>query len=36
MKRKTFDEMAKAWPQLEGLRQLRHMRDKMRKTGRRA
>jgi DNA polymerase-1 len=31
MKRKTFDEMAKAWPQLEGLRQLRHMRDKMRK-----
>ena len=31
MKRRTFDEMAKAWPQLEGLRQLRHMRDKMRK-----
>jgi DNA polymerase I len=31
MKRETFDEMAKAWPQLEGLRQLRHMRDKMRK-----
>ena len=31
MKRKTFDEMSKGWPQLEGLRQLRHTRDKMRK-----
>jgi hypothetical protein len=31
MKRKTFDEMSKGWPQLEGLRQLRHVRDKMRK-----
>jgi len=31
MRRKTFDEMSKGWPQLEGLRQLRHTRDKMRK-----
>jgi DNA polymerase I len=31
MRRKTFEEMCKAWPQLEGLRQLRHIRDKMRK-----
>jgi hypothetical protein len=31
MKRKTFDAMSKGWPRLEGLRQLRHMRDKMRK-----
>ena len=32
MRRKTFEEMSKAWPQLEELRQLRHMRDKMRKV----
>jgi DNA polymerase I len=31
MRRKTFDEMSKGWPQLEGLRQLRHTRDKRRK-----
>lgn len=31
MRRKTFEEMSKAWPQLEDLRQLRHARDKMRK-----
>jgi DNA polymerase family A len=31
MKRKTFEAMCKGWPQLEDLRQLRHMRDKMRK-----
>jgi hypothetical protein len=31
MRRKTFEEMSKGWPQLEGLRQLRHARDKMRK-----
>jgi hypothetical protein len=31
-KGKTFDEMSKAWPQLEELRQLRHMRNKMRKV----
>jgi hypothetical protein len=30
-KRKVFEEMAKGWPQLEELRQLRHARDKMRK-----
>ena len=30
-KRKTFEDMAKGHPQLEGLRQLRHARDKMRK-----
>lgn len=32
MRRKTFDEMSKGWPQLEELRQLRHARDKMRKV----
>ena len=32
MRKKTFDDMAKAWPQLEDLRQLRHARDKMRKV----
>jgi hypothetical protein len=32
MKRKTFEEMSKGWPQLEELRQLRHARDKMRKV----
>src|SRR5262249_43716549 len=31
MKRKTFEEMSKGWPQIEELRQLRHARDKMRK-----
>ena len=31
LKRKTFEDMAKGHPQLEGLRQLRHARDKMRK-----
>jgi DNA polymerase-1 len=31
MRRKTFEEMSKGWPQLERLRQLRHARDKMRK-----
>jgi DNA polymerase family A len=31
MRRKTFEDMSKGWPQLEGLRQLRHVRDKMRK-----
>ena len=31
MQRKTFEDMSKGWPQLEGLRQLRHTRDKMRK-----
>jgi DNA polymerase I len=30
MKRKTFEEMGKAYPQLEKLRQLRYVRDKMR------
>ena len=30
MKRKTFEEMSKGYPQLEELRQLRHARDKMR------
>ena len=30
MKRKTFEEMSKGYPQLEDLRQLRHIRDKMR------
>ena len=30
MQRKTWEEMSKGWPQLEALRQLRHMRDKMR------
>jgi DNA polymerase I len=32
MRRKTFEEMSKGWPQLEGLRQLRYARDKMRKV----
>jgi hypothetical protein len=32
MKRKTFEDMSKGWPQLEDLRQLRHTRDKMRKV----
>jgi hypothetical protein len=32
MKRKTFEEMSKGWPQLDELRQLRHARDKMRKV----
>ena len=32
MRRKVFEEMSKGWPQLEELRQLRHMRDKMRKV----
>jgi DNA polymerase I len=31
MRRKTFEDMSKGQPQLEGLRQLRHARDKMRK-----
>jgi hypothetical protein len=31
MRRKVFEEMARAYPQLEDLRQLRHTRDKMRK-----
>jgi DNA polymerase I len=31
MRRKTFDSMAKGWPQLEDLRQLRFTRDKLRK-----
>ena len=30
-KDKTFQAMSKSWPQLEGLRQLRHARNKMRK-----
>jgi hypothetical protein len=30
MRRKTFENMSKGFPQLEPLRQLRHMRDKMR------
>jgi DNA polymerase-1 len=32
MKRKTFEDMSKGWPQLEELRQLRHARDKMRRV----
>jgi DNA polymerase I len=32
MKRKTFESMSKAFPQLEDLRQLKHARDKMRKV----
>ena len=32
MRRKTFESMAKGWPQLEDLRQLRYMRDKMRRV----
>ncbi|WP_426609321.1 DNA polymerase [Bradyrhizobium sp. McL0616] len=31
LRRRTFDGMAKAWPELEALRQLRYARDKMRK-----
>jgi DNA polymerase-1 len=31
MRRKTFEDMTKGFPQLEALRQLRHSRDKMRK-----
>ena len=31
LRRKTFESMAKAWPELEALRQLRHTRDKMRR-----
>jgi DNA polymerase I len=31
MRRKTFESMAKAWPQVEPLRQLRYIRDKLRK-----
>jgi hypothetical protein len=31
MRRKTFESMAKAYPQLEPLRQLRYIRDKLRK-----
>ena len=31
MRRKTFEDMSKGWPQLEELRQLRHTRDKMRR-----
>lgn len=31
MRRKTFEDMTKGFPQLEALRQLRHTRDKMRK-----
>ena len=31
MRRKTFEDMTKGWPQLEELRQLRHARDKMRR-----
>ena len=30
MRRKTFESMAKAYPQLEPLRQLRYVRDKLR------
>jgi DNA polymerase-1 len=32
MRRKTFEEMSKGWPQLEELRQLRYARDKMRRV----
>ena len=32
MRRKTFEDMSKGWPQLEALRQLRYARDKMRKV----
>jgi DNA polymerase-1 len=32
LKRKTFENMTKGYPQLENLRQLRHTRDKMRKV----
>jgi DNA polymerase family A len=32
LRRKTFESMCKAWPQLEDLRQLRYARDKMRRV----
>lgn len=32
MRRKTFEDMSRGFPQLEALRQLRHTRDKMRKV----
>jgi hypothetical protein len=32
LQRKTFEAMAKAWPQFESLRQLRYARDKMRRV----
>jgi hypothetical protein len=32
LKDRTFREMSKGWPQLEPLRQLRHVRDKMRRV----
>jgi DNA polymerase-1 len=32
LKRKTFERMCKCWPQLEPLRQLRHIRSKLRKV----
>jgi DNA polymerase I len=32
MRRKTFEDMTRGWPQLENLRQLRYARDKMRKV----
>jgi hypothetical protein len=32
MKNKVWEELTKAWPQLQELRQLRHVRDKMRKV----
>jgi hypothetical protein len=32
LKRKTFDGMAKGWPQVDSLRQLRHIRSQMRKV----
>jgi DNA polymerase I len=32
MRRKTFENMTRGWPELEELRQLRHTRDKMRKV----
>jgi hypothetical protein len=32
LRRKTFENMSKGWPELEELRQLRHARDKMRKV----
>jgi hypothetical protein len=31
MRRKTFENMTRGWPELESLRQLKHARDKMRK-----
>ena len=31
LRRKTFENMTRGWPELEQLRQLRHARDKMRK-----